>query len=240
MILTSADFGKKKEDEGLLHDKARPNVSKPTSEELAVRGLQMRRRLILPFAPMGKSQAAFYIDGEEVQLPLVDQEFVFPEGISEHQKDELTKQLEAAGFVDEGTVEKKPPTVLPKRFAHPDNAADHPVQLDKPLKFRRKRKGKRETVEVSLDEFGTVTTDDPWLQAKLAKDGWPEVTVDPGTKPPPEENPEEKPADTPKDKDPEPASEIKTDEPEEEVVDDADDAEGQDGDSEAAGKEGDE
>ena len=177
-ILTSKEFYKRA-DEGVLHNPAPQNVRSPSSEELAARGLEKQRRIILPFAPKkGETRAAFYLNGEEVVLTLVDQEYVFPDSMSEDEKDRMAKALEPAGFVDETTIKKLTPKIKPRRFAHPDNEID--AAVSGVLKFKFRHNGKKRQVTVELDEFGTITTDDPGLQAKLVRDKWPEVTVPEG------------------------------------------------------------
>ena len=179
-ILTSAEFDRKQEQEGLLHSPSNRTRRMPSAEVLAERGLAKRRRLILPIAPeKGESQAAFYLDGKEVQLTLVDQEYVFPDNMTEAQKEAFAKLLIPAGFVDESTIMKIEPVVKQRRFAHPDNEVSNPVQGEVQFKFKHRKKKYNFVME--LDEFGTISTDDPALLQKLDKEGWPEVTIPEGT-----------------------------------------------------------
>lgn len=193
-ILTSSAFADQGKSDGLIRQ---PAPHTPPDRGHAKPGFEVKPRVVLPHAPEGESTAAFYgPHGHEMRVTLVDGEYVFPPDMDKAARKEMTRILVAAGFVDESTIVKKAKPTAPelRRFAHPDNTPDSPVEGT--IKMVFKRQGKKEKQEFQLDIFGTITTDDPAVIQRLEKWKWPEVTVQPGTDEEPDDDPTDADDDT--------------------------------------------
>lgn len=124
-------------------------------------------------APQGKSNAAFMVDGETVNVKLKDGVYVFKDWPEEKR---LRPAMIKAGFKPadhwEGDLPKNPPKDRsPKslRLAHPDNGPDEPKQGNIAV-----RVGDQE-FKFELDEHGTIWVDDADAQKHLKKQGWEEI-----------------------------------------------------------------